>query len=299
MGLIIQRRVTPAVPDPESKFRVGSVRTYLDALESFQRDSESLLFFRGHEKHSYELKPSIYRSQEWIDNEDILFKELILRCPDEFYRLESTFQILVKMQHYSLPTRLLDLTANPLIALYFACSKGAGPTEGGEVVVLRVPKREIKYFDSDTVSVIANLSRRPKNFALPADGLNIKKFNSDSELKYLLHEIKKEKPYFESNILRNDIESVVCVKPKLDNPRVIRQDGAFLLFGISARKAESATVRSELIASKDDSRIIVLPAEKAKVLQQLDALGINQGSIYPEVQQVAEFIKRIHGPQPK
>ncbi len=66
------------------------------------------------------------------------------------------------MQHYSLPTRLLDLTANPLMALYFACGEDTSSAEGGEVLVLRIPKRQVKYFDSDTVSVIANLSRCPQ-----------------------------------------------------------------------------------------------------------------------------------------
>jgi len=155
------------------------------------------------------------------------------------------------MQHYSLPTRLLDITTNPLIALYFACSPGKQPHESGEVLTFRVPKIEVKYYDSDTVSVIANISRRPATFALPAGTDNRAAFNSDQHIKLLLHEIKSEKPYFESNILPSHLESVICVKPKLDNARIIRQDGAFLLFGVSRNKLHPAAVPKDYVASND------------------------------------------------
>lgn len=280
-------------PEPKDAIRVGSVRTFLDALEKLEMSHDHVLFFRGHGNFSYPLQPTIYREPGWILNEDILFKELILRCPNEFIGQTSTFQTLVKMQHYSLPTRLLDITTNPLIALYFACSKGKNSNESGEVVVLKIPKIDVKYFDSDTVSVISNISRRPSNFTLPTEHIDQTAFNTDQQIKLLLHEIKSEKPYFEACIKLAHLESVICVKPKLENARIIRQDGAFLLFGITGNKLKPAKVPQQFLASTDAARILIKSQDKNRIKEQLKTLGITQGTIYPEIEQVAEHIKSI------
>ena len=125
--------------EPEGSISVGSVRTFLKEMERFEPKKGFTYFFRGHSRFSHRLVPSIYRDPSWIANEDVLFKELVLRCPNDFSGQESTFQALVKMQHYSLPTRLLDITTNPLIALYFACEHEGQLRESGEVVVFRIP----------------------------------------------------------------------------------------------------------------------------------------------------------------
>lgn len=275
----------------ERPTKIGSVTTYLSALEKIDSDRDSVLFYRGHSNHIFSLVPSIYRDKGWIQNEDILYKELILRCPADFYTNESTFQSLVKMQHYSLPTRLLDMTTNPLIALYFAT---ADESQNGEVVVLSIPKREIKYFDSDTVSVLANISRRPAGFSLPEEEVSTSEFNSLPDIKFLLHEIKHEKPYFEAIIDSNHLESVVCVKPKLDNARIVKQDGAFLLFGINKIKTRPAIVPNRYMATSPAIPIIINSEYKQKIRAQLAALGITEGSIYPEIERVASHIKESY-----
>lgn len=278
--------------EPEGSIRVGSVRTFLTEMERFEPEKGFTYFFRGHSRFSHRLVPSIYRDPSWIANEDVLFKELVLRCPNDFSGQESTFQALVKMQHYSLPTRLLDITANPLVALYFACEHEGQPRESGEVVVFRIPTADIKYFDSDTVSVLANISRRPSTFELPDAGLDRAAFNDHDQIHYLLHEVKREKPYFEPLILRAHLESVVCVKPKLDNARVIKQDGAFLLFGMDGRKTEPASVPLGYLAAAASKRLLVEPLKKAFIRKQLESLGLTQATIFPEIDKVAEFIKR-------
>jgi hypothetical protein len=280
-----------AAIDPSDAIRVGSVRTFLDALEKLDRSGDASFFYRGHPSFTYALKPSIYRDQSWIKNEDVMFKELTLRCPNDFSSLASTFQSLVKMQHYALPTRLLDLTANPLIALFFASDPADPPSESGEVLAFRVPTAEIKYYDSDTVSVIANVSRRPHSFVVPPAGLTKAKFNATDPIRYLLHEIKQEKPYFEPGIVREHLESVICVKPKMENPRIIRQDGAFFLFGVNGSKHFCASVPERYVSNSGNKRILVIGKEKQKIRNQLEALGISKGSVYPEIERVAEFIK--------
>lgn len=282
--------------EPPDAMRIGSVRTYLDALEKLDRQDGAGFFYRGHQNFTFPLRPSVYRDARLVANEDVMFKELILRCPNDFASLTSTFQTLVKMQHYGLPTRLLDLTANPLIALYFASEPFEPNSQSGEVVAFRIPTKEIKYYDSDTVSVIANIARRPHDFEVPESGLSLEEFNNRAAVRYLLHEIKQEKPYFEPEIQRDHLGSVVCVRPKLENPRIIRQDGAFLLFGVDIFKSEQAKVPHRYIASSGEQRILVIGSEKARIRSQLESLGISKSTVYPEIDRVAEFLKTHYAP---
>lgn len=76
------------------------------------------IFYRGQSDKSFELIPSIYREKFLIQNENRIFRDIIAQSPADFKGCTSTFEKLVKMQHYSLPTRLLDITTNPLVALY-------------------------------------------------------------------------------------------------------------------------------------------------------------------------------------
>ena len=100
-------------------------------------------FFRGHGDKDWQMLPSIYREDYLIENEDKIIKDALTYCPDDFLPSDTLFEKLVKLQHYGYSTRLLDLTANALVALYFAASPSSN--KDGELIILDIPDTEIKY----------------------------------------------------------------------------------------------------------------------------------------------------------
>jgi len=278
--------------------KIGALSNFLLQLDKLGTEGKRLRYFRGHSKSSYQLTPSIFRNSGWIGNEATMLKELILRCPDDFTGGLTTFQSLVKMQHYGLPTRLLDVTSNPLVALYFACESHEEGDEDGEVIVFDFDVEAVKYFDSDAVSVISNLSRRPSDFVVPDLPENphaepdelVSIFNEQDAIKLLLHDIGSEKPHFLPKVLREDLLRVVCVKPLLDNPRIIRQEGAFLLYGCNITKLEPAPLNGQAVSG----RFIINREEKRNLLEQLRTLGISRATMFPEIEQVATHVKQAY-----
>ncbi|MFA0629711.1 FRG domain-containing protein [Vibrio sp. 10N.222.49.A3] len=276
-----------------SESKLGSLRTLLSVIEDLH-DPDYVIFYRGHGNKSYGLTPSIYRKDEWINNEHKMIQELLIRCPKDFDGKQSSFEKLVKMQHYDLPTRLLDITENPLVALYFACSSKLDSEKDGELIFFKIPKKDIKYFDSDTVSVVSNIAWLKNNFSLP------NKFSGDSQSFHsednehadvLMHCIRQEKPHFRERVNPKHIQSVVCVKPKLDNQRIIRQDGAFLLFGVDETKRFSAQIEPDWILQPNGNRYIIKAKDKPEINKQLASLGISKAKLFPEIDMVSQFIK--------
>jgi len=82
------------------------------------------IYSRGQININWDIKPSIFRKKSWIENEKKIISEMIRRYSESFERLKSGIEVFTQMQHYDAPTRLLDLTENPYISLYFACWNG-------------------------------------------------------------------------------------------------------------------------------------------------------------------------------
>lgn len=93
--------------------------------------------YRGVSSLSYELRPSVGRIEvgkkvALMDYEQALLQEFQRRAVSQVERPpRSLLDWLFLAQHYRLPTRLLDWTTNPLVALYFACQ--SNPKEDGAV----------------------------------------------------------------------------------------------------------------------------------------------------------------------
>lgn len=356
--------------------KINSIKDLIDALEQLGEPEEGhTRFFRGHSNaKEYKLEPSIYREDnKYYHNEDNIIRDAIINNPDEFSDKDTLFDTLVKLQHYGYPTRLLDLTSNPLVAAYFTVRNF---DEDGEIIIFDIPNNDIKYFDSDTVSILSAISLRKGDFSINIDKTflkvqslcaqadfltamfpgfnlttsslgfknaveknldyqssipfsenkikelekevkeinlenlppekqnfykerlieiekksNMQYFNRLSETSKLLHDIRKDKPEFRPIINKEDLERVICVKPKLNNKRIIRQQGCFLLFGINEVKTSQAKLNETWIKKDQNNGKFIIPADRKKhILDELKIFGISQNSLFPELESQAKEI---------
>ena len=84
------------------------------------------------------------------------------------------------------------------------------------------------------------------------------------------------------------------VKPLLDNQRIIRQDGSFMLFGMGENKSTMAKIPDEFKTQKDGKGFIVEANAKDNILKELEILGIHHAKLFPEIDKIADYIKRKH-----
>lgn len=119
--------------------RITSLAYYIKKLEkiylSLEEENKNRangserreLYFRRQDNVDYENTcPRLFRNEKYYANESNMINDFIAKYPDLFKDCQNNVDRLALMQHHQLPTRLLDLTTNALIALYFAVENNNG-----------------------------------------------------------------------------------------------------------------------------------------------------------------------------
>ncbi len=195
--------------------KLAPPRTLTDFIDEFARyfsGSTHLKCYRGQRDSSWQNVAGIFRPElrGLLEDEKRAIRELISVQPHEFAPDETMFDKLVRMQHFGLPTRLLDVSLNAMVALFFATDPGplGSKPSDGMVTAFAIPPELEKYYDSDSVSCIANLANMTVQEKADIDRLreslagdisdlgNIEKFNEDGVIERLLQFIRAEKTIF-------------------------------------------------------------------------------------------------------
>lgn len=254
--------------------QANSITDYLRTLERYKAYSSP--FYRGQLEKYATIPPSIARDRGYISNESAIYHESIGMKKDEFKGLLTPLEKLAKLQHYGIPTRLVDVTIDPLIALYFAVENADDLSPGNVYLYLTNGYPS----DSKEATILSILPTLP---ALDVDSVI-------AEYEKLLGESLSREEVLE--IVRTPIVIQYSDALQISNPRLHSQKGTFLICG---NEVVDGNITNSLksLDTITPSVIIRIPYEyKKEIKNELDLkYSINQTRIYPELPSVANYIK--------
>lgn len=277
--------------DSKENVRVGAASTYVTEIKRIMQASapNAEFLFRGQSSVDYQLLPSLGRSSNFLKHERDLIALAKYKKPDVFTNTMLPLETLALLQHYGVPTRLLDVTESALVALYFACQ----PTHNAN------NKDGVVY-------VFCDKSKRVSNHAIlnaVADSAYILNFND-------LHTVRLE-DFFDAMLKQSYWKSTSAaqgdhknsksdyVDKHLRGPLFVNapaftlrqqiQQGRYILFpnkityNTNNEKCFSDTLAP--IDENDESvagKIIVSNQQKKAVLKELKTLGITEYSLFSD-----------------
>ena len=269
------------------------VRSCLEAIASTGRIGSPFYYYRGVPSAKYHLETSLDRAlsgKTW----DRARREL--RFLEEFQRVAhnhlpspslptTVFGWLSLMQHYRVPTRLLDLTRSPYIALYFAVREwntntdaavfAFNPTGLHEATLHRLRAKEFPH----------SLPKYPE-FLLPE----------------LAHDA-----YFTTAFLKGNYSIAAILEPTWVDRRQASQQAAFLTSDATSGTLEDTL--ADLVVSRDhldehkrafleknakDWSVVklVIPSNlKKKLFLELAAMNVHAATLFPDLEGAALRIR--------
>lgn len=138
---MIAMGVSAAGTDPVAVRSVGELVDIVNQMNA----AGYLPWYRGHKMAEWDILPSIWRRYTPIEEQNLTnrfrSRAAIRYSPTPAYNAHASWLSL--MQHYGLPTRLLDWTRSPMVAMYFALEDylpgGAAAVEGDAVIWILYP----------------------------------------------------------------------------------------------------------------------------------------------------------------
>lgn len=234
------------------------------------KGDEQALWFRGQHEVSWGLSPKLHRPEhKYADESEIrhefqsrglqLIQGRIPTAAYEWYFL---------MQHYEVPTRLLDWTDNPLMALFFAVYEKPPKQPSIDAVVWVVDPWWLNA---------ANKEVKRKKIVGPmlSDWDEATAYLPDLEGAFAGDEVKKKFP--------------AAIDPPHVDRRLAVQGSHFMIFGTK----RDLTNMKELVRGKKArlAKIVVKAAAVGQIESELENVGINVSTVFPDLIALGRYLK--------
>ena len=249
---------------------VGQLSEAVFELESFveypERETKRLRWwFRGQRKDTWDLLPSGKRGYD-EERERFLTNDFYARAATRHPKCPARDDYaawLQLMQHFGLPTRLLDWTSSPLIAAYFATEH-----------CLEQPSAEA--YDSCIWALAPGLFNIDRGFApyvYPLDA---------GRLEAVI------RPAFKGNDTTDTIVAAMAVE---NDPRIQVQQGSFTVHS-------SRTPINHLKGCEKWLVKLIIPGEFAQlIVLDIGRLGFRRGDLFPDLDNLARELKSLIKPE--
>lgn len=238
------------------------IRSIQDLLVELEKDNQyypGAIWYRGQADESWSLMPGYLRPAAPPSESTLIkkFKQsaamLVNTIPKE------SFDWLFLMQHYGVPTRLLDWSESPLVALYFAVEKHS------------------EHIDTDAALWSLRPSELNKNANIHAEEEYFIPSFEDIELQNYSVEIL-------SHNTRTKLMPLATIATR-NNTRIQAQHGVFTIHHHEKTAIESVGDSSHVI------KYIIPDDNKVFILKQLSLLGITKFQLFPELASIGDIIK--------
>ncbi|MEB7454373.1 MULTISPECIES: FRG domain-containing protein [Lysinibacillus] len=222
--------------------------------------------YRGVDSSSFELETSLMRIEN-TEMEPHLLRNFKKYARSAIKDNQNTWELLAVAQHYGLPTRLLDWSFSPYVALHFATSDISRFKDDGAIWCLDTEKVHEKLH-----SVFKDALTKEKSYVFTVDML--------SEVTNDLYEF--------DNIKGDGDDFIICLEPPSIDERIVNQYAMFTLMTNSNRKL------NDWLANYPEcfKKIIIPSSLKLEVRDKLDQSNINERMIYPGLQGISAWLKR-------
>lgn len=253
----------------------------IESLEGFAAcvaglaSQDGKLWYRGTRQSDHHLRPSLFRHptvdkpDELIELEWELLSDFRHQAPPFAGALpEKDLELLFLMQHFGVPTRLLDWTENPFVALFFALENALqmGAQEKDAAVWILNP------LDLNARAMKHRVASQ-KIFGAYADELGGYQPSADGK--------------------RVTMKLPIAIFGVHNSPRIVAQRGAFVLFG---KDTDPLDQHAELSGEGGIVMKVLIPAgSKKQMFKNLYDIGISDAVVYPDLDGLGREIKNRKG----
>jgi len=259
--------------------RPNSLSDYLSIVEEYQKSTDTVIWFRGASKMTHNLTPSLFRHPkiETVSEFNALEFKTMNRfrqrsIPYHSRDLKDDWEALFYMQHYGVPTRLLDWTENPLIGLFFALIGSSPPSRAYRIGAAKRSNAAVWMLNPDIWNQTALQHVSFKDGPLPVG-----------------HELLGG--YAPGGIAIDKISHPVAMLGSHNSPRIVAQRGVFVMFG-TGRTSMQELVRKGRFPKEALIRMVFPPNKAFELRNSLLNQGITESTVFPDLEGLAQETKR-------